>query len=623
MRNPKIDKILLTVQKPARYLGNEYNAVHKNPETVDVRFAFAFPDVYDIGMSHLGLRILYDILNKRDDTFCERVFAPWDDMEQQMRRHGIPLFALESGDAIADFDILGFTLQYEMSYTNIINMLDLAGIPIWSKDRGKRHPFVIAGGPCAYNPEPLADIIDLFLIGDGEEAVNDIVDCYKAWKKDDGCDRQAFLERAAAIEGVYVPSFYEVSYRDDGAIQEVKPIRDGLPHRIKKRVVTDLDNAPYPERMIVPYIDIVHDRAVLEIFRGCTRGCRFCQAGSVYRPVRERSVDKLVDLAQRLIKATGYSEMSLSSLSTGDYSQLEQLVKTLLERFQDQKVALSLPSLRLDSIDRQLLERIQSVKKTGLTFAPEAGTQRLRDVINKGITDDDILRTVEYAFGQGWQSVKLYFMIGLPTETEDDLDGIARLAQSILDVYYSIPKDRRGRHIDITVSTSSFVPKPFTPFQWEPQDALEVLDQKQRLLQQRLRMKHVAYHWSDNRLSFMEAVFSRGDRRLGPVLVRAWANGCKFDGWTDHFNYEAWLQAFDQCGVDPSFYANRARSYDEVLPWDHIDAGVSKEFLIRERERALKGRPTFDCRRACIRCGIDRWEGVCRRANTGSLQQGE
>ncbi|MDK2990943.1 MAG: hypothetical protein PWP48_176 [Clostridiales bacterium] len=619
MRNRNIDKILLSVEKPARYIGNEYNAVHKNLASVEVRFAFAFPDVYDIGMSHLGIRILYDILNKRDDTFCERVFAPWVDMEQQMRRHEIPLFALESGDNIADFDMLGFTLQYEMSYTNVLNMLDLAGIPIWSKERTNRHPFVLAGGPCAYNPEPLADIIDFFLIGDGEEAINEIVDCYKTWKYSGDTDRQNFLKHVASIEGVYVPSLYEVSYNDDGTINAITPKIDSLPHIIRKRVVTNLSSAAYPERPIVPYIDIVHDRAVLEIFRGCTRGCRFCQAGMVYRPIRERSADRLVELADKLVRATGYSEMSLSSLSTGDYSQLEQLVKILLEKFQEEKVALSLPSLRLDSIDKSLLERIQSVKKTGLTFAPEAATQRLRDVINKGITDDDILRTVEYAFQQGWQSVKLYFMIGLPTETDDDLYGIAEMARRILDVYYSIPKDQRGRHIDITVSTSSFVPKPFTPFQWDPQDKIDRLSYKQHLLQQQLRMKHVTYHWSDNRLSFMEAVFARGDRRLGRVLAAALANGCRFDAWTDYFNYDGWLKAFEQCSINPEFYAGRVRSYDEVLPWDHINAGVSKDFLIRERERALKGKTTFDCRRACIKCGIERWEGVCDNANAGTL----
>ncbi|MDK2903905.1 MAG: hypothetical protein PWQ93_1824 [Clostridiales bacterium] len=619
MRNRSIDKILLSVEKPARYIGNEYNAVHKNLDSVEVRFAFAFPDVYDIGMSHLGIRILYDILNKRDDTFCERVFAPWVDMEQEMRRYEIPLFALESGDNIADFDMLGFTLQYEMSYTNVLNMLDLAGIPIWSKERTNHHPFVLAGGPCAYNPEPLADIIDFFLIGDGEEAINEIVDCYKTWKHSGDTDRQNLLKHVASIEGVYVPSLYEVSYNDDGTINAIVPKIDSLPHIISKRVVTDLSGAAYPERPIVPYIDIVHDRAVLEIFRGCTRGCRFCQAGMIYRPIRERSADSLLELADKLIRATGYSEMSLSSLSTGDYSQLEQLVKILLERFQDEKVALSLPSLRLDSVDKSLLERIQSVKKTGLTFAPEAGTQRLRDVINKGITDDDILRTVKYAFRQGWQSVKLYFMIGLPTETDDDLYGIAEMARRILDVYYSIPKEQRGRHIDITVSTSSFVPKPFTPFQWDPQDKIDRLSYKQHLLQQQLRMKHVTYHWSDNRLSFMEAVFARGDRRLGRVLAAALANGCRFDAWTDYFNYEGWLKAFEQCGIDPEFYAGRIRSYDEVLPWDHIDAGVSKDFLIRERERALKGKTTFDCRRACIKCGMERWEGVCGNANVDTL----
>jgi len=620
LRKDITDNILFSVEKPARYIGGEYNAVYKDPSSVKARFAFAFPDIYDIGMSHLGMHILYDVLNRRDDTFCERVFAPWVDMEQKMRDHNIPLFALESGDDIANFDIIGFTLQYEMSYTNIVNMLDLAGIPILSQNRSSFHPFVMAGGPCAYNPEPLADIIDFFLLGDGEEAINEIMDCYLVWKDSNSKNRNEFLRRVSYIEGVYVPSFYEVRYHDDGTIASVEPKVQGVPSIIKKRIVKDLTKAAYPERPIVPFIDIVHDRAVLEVFRGCTRGCRFCQAGIVYRPVRERSVDMLVETADNLIKATGYGEISLSSLSTGDYSHLEELVKALLARLESKKVALSLPSLRLDSVDKALLERIQKVKKTGLTFAPEAGTQRLRDVINKGITEEDILRTVEYAFAQGWQSVKLYFMIGLPTETESDIEGIAQMARRILNVYYSLPKAVKGRHIDITVSTSSFVPKPFTPFQWDAQNNMDMLYDKQKLLQQHLRIKNVSYRWSDNRLSFMEAVFARGDRRLGKVLIKAWQNGCRFDGWSDCFNYDMWLKAFDQCGIDPSFYANRERSYEEILPWDHIDVGVSKGFLIREHKRALQGKTTFDCRSACIKCGIDQWEGVCLNASNSPIQ---
>jgi len=608
-----LDRIMGQVSKPVRYMGNEYNMVEKDPNKVSIRFAFAFPDVYEVGMSHLGMKILYHQINEREDAYCERVFAPWVDMEEKMRENKIPLFALESRDPISEFDFIGFTLQYEMSYTNILNMMDLAGIPLLAKDRREEgsYPFVIVGGPCAYNPEPLADFVDIVALGEGEELIDELLDLYKEWK-DQGGSRQQFLEKAAAIPGVYIPQFYDVSYKENGQIESVNPNTEAAPPRVVKRIVSDLNRIFYPENIIVPFMDIVHDRIMLEIFRGCTRGCRFCQAGMIYRPVRERNMDKLLELADKLVANTGYEEISLSSLSTSDYSQLEDLVKELIERFRHNRVSLSLPSLRLDSFAKEFIEEVQKVRKTGLTFAPEAGTQRLRDAINKGVTEEDLVESVTDAFECGWNTVKLYFMIGLPTETEDDLKGIADLARLVRDCYYGVDKEKRQKGLKITISTSSFVPKPFTPFQWEPQNTMEELREKQRFLKEALRLKHVDYNWHDPETSYLEAIFARGDRRLGSVLLSAWEKGARFDGWAELFRMDAWMEAFRENGLEPEFYAYRRRERDEILPWDHLDPGVSKAFLWHEWQKAQRGETTPDCRIDCSGCGIRKLgEGLC------------
>ncbi|KGG81097.1 Fe-S oxidoreductase [Caloranaerobacter azorensis H53214] len=599
-----LDKILSRVEKPARYIGNEINSYSKDTKDVKVRFAFAFPDIYEVGMSHLGLHILYSLLNEREDVFCERVFAPWVDMEYELRKHNIPLYALESKEPINKFDFVGFTLQYEMSYTNVLNMLDLAHIPLLSKDRKEEDPFIVAGGPCVYNPEPLADIIDFFVIGESEELILEIIEVYKKWKESNRT-REEFLEEISQIQGVYVPKFYEVIYNQDGTIKEFKPKSEKYPGVIKKRIIKNLDEAHFPDRVIVPYIETVHDRVMLEIFRGCTRGCRFCQAGMIYRPVRERSVDKLLDYAQKLIETTGHEEISLSSLSTSDYSRLEELVKSLINKFKDKRIGLSLPSLRLDSFSLDIIQEIQKVRKTGLTFAPEAGSQRLRDIINKGINEEDLINSVRDAFYLGWSTVKLYFMIGLPYENYDDILGIKDLAYKVKDIYFGLPKDKRKGNLKVTVSTSCFVPKPFTPFQWFGQNTVETFKEKQRFLANNIRDKKITYNFHDSELSFLEAVFARGDRRLSKALIRAWQKGCKFDGWADHFNYEKWMETFRETGIDPSFYANRHREYDEILPWDFIDVGVSKKYLINENEKAKKGILTRDCRKGCTGCGIN------------------
>lgn len=606
-----LEKCLLKVQKPARYTGNEFGSVHKTDGSL-MSFAFCFPDVYEVGMSHLGMKILYHMLNDRKDTVCERVFAPWVDMEEEMKKCGLPLLSLESHTPVRDFDIVGFTLQYEMSYSNIVNMLSLAEIPLLTAERGADDPFVCAGGPCAYNGEPIADFIDFFIIGEGEEINNEIMDVYKEWKKS-GKPREEYLKMLSAIEGIYVPSFYDVEYNEDNTIKSVNPKYDFVPKKIKKRIIKDLDKCYVPQKLIVPFTDIVHDRIMLEIFRGCIRGCRFCQAGYIYRPVRERSVDELSKTAENCIRNTGYEEMSLSSLSTSDYTCLGELTEELLKLTVDKKINLSLPSLRVDNFSMELMDKVQKVKKSGLTFAPEAGTQRLRDVINKNVLEADLMRTSKIAFDGGYNRIKLYFMIGLPTETFDDVEGIAQLSQKVLDVFYSIPKEeRKGRGVNITISTSSFVPKPFTPFQFEPQNRMDMLIEKQKFLKDKITSRCITYNWHQSEVSFLEAVFAKGDRRLSKVLLEAHKLGCSFDGWSDCFSYEKWEKAFENAGVDPEFYAYRKISYDEILPWDIIDIGVTKEFLISEHKKAYAEKTTDSCRDNCAGCGAACFGGgVC------------
>lgn len=605
------DEILLSVEKPSRYTGGEWNSVIKNPAEVGIRFAFCFPDVYEVGMSHLGMKILYHMLNERKDTYCERVFAPWTDMEQKMHENNIPLFSLETKDEINKFDFIGFTLQYEMCYTNVVNMLDLAGIPVLSSERTEGNPFVCAGGPCAYNPEPLADFVDFFVLGESEEVLNEVLDQYLIWKKSEG-GRREFLEMIAGIQGVYVPELYTVDYGTDGTIKSFKPVKDACPERVRKRIIKDLDKVYYPEKVVVPFGEVVHDRVMLELFRGCIRGCRFCQAGYIYRPVREKTVERLTGLAEKLINSTGYEEISLASLSTSDFTHFHELAQKILELSKGKGVNLSLPSLRIDSLSLSLLEQVQKVRKSGLTLAPEAGTQRLRDVINKGVTYENIIESVGMAFRAGWSSVKLYFMIGLPTETYPDLDGIADTAFKIIDEYYKIPKENRAKGVNITVSTSNFVPKAFTPFQWEVQDSIEVIEQKQKYLKEKLRKKNITFNWHNPKLSILEGIFSRGDRRLGKVLLKAWEMGCRFDGWNEHFKYETWMKAFDETGLEPMFYTGRKRKLDEVLPWDFIDIGVSTSFFKKEYEKALREETTPNCRQKCTGCGAASFErGVC------------
>ena len=610
MLKDRIDALLDRVQKPARYMGGEMNAVIKDPSDVAIRYAFAFPDVYEVGMSHLGSRILYDIINKRPDALCERVFTPWVDMADLMRAEHVPLFTLESRSPVAGFDMLGVTLQYEMSYTNILEILDLSGVPLHSEDRTWAHPIVIAGGPCAFNPEPLYRFIDAFSIGDGEISTLETIDVVKQCKQE-GVSRQECLRRLSRLRGVYVPSLYQAQYNEDGTLASFEPTEEGVPRTVVKNMVADLDHAAYPESVIVPFMEIVHDRINIEVLRGCTRGCRFCQAGMIYRPVRERSVERLLELADKLVSGTGYEEITLSSLSTGDYTCLPQLAHELMERFEKQRVALSLPSLRLDSQLKETLEETQKVRKTSLTYAMEAGTQRLRDVINKGITEEDLMSSVNDAFAGGWSSIKLYFMFGLPTETTQDLDGIADLAQKVVRKYFETPKNLRARGLRVNCSASCFVPKPFTPFQWEPQDTIEQFQEKQRHLCQIMRIKGVEFNWHEPQVSFLEAVFARGDRRTADVLEAAWRLGCRFDGWSDQFSFEKWMQAFEDCGVDPAFYANRRREKDELLPWAFIDAGVTQAYLWRERERAMQAVITPDYRKGCQGCGLKRFEGAC------------
>ena len=605
------DKILMKVQKPTRYTGGELNSVMKDKNTIDCRFGFCFPDVYEIGMSHLGMKILYHGLNKRPDTWCERVFAPWIDMEEEMRNRNMRLFALESGDEVKDFDILGFSLSYELSYSNVINMLDLAGIPILAKDRSEDDPIICAGGLCAYNAEPIAEVFDFMTLGEGEEILNEITDEYIKWKKSGKKNKQDYLKKIAKIEGVYVPSFYDVEYNEDGTIKAITPNTPEAKQVVKKRIMADFDAAYTPEEVIVPFGEVVHDRVMLEVFRGCIRGCRFCEAGYAYRPVRERKADHLIDIADKLLSCSGYDEISLSSLSTSDYTELKDLTDGLLDLTEEKKIGLSLPSLRIDNFSLELMKKVQKVRKSGITFAPEAGTQRMRDVINKNVTEDNILKSTRMLFEGGWTNVKLYFMIGLPTETDVDIEGIADLSQKVLEEYFAIPKEERAKNINITTSTSSFIPKPFTPFQWAKQDSREEIVRKQDILKATIKNRKIKYNWHDNRSSYLEGVFARGDRRLLPAVLEAVKNGCRLDGWDEEFKFDKWMQAFETCGINPDWYL-RERSYDEVLPWDHLSLGVTKEFFMRENEKAMRAETTPNCREKCAGCGATSFKaGVC------------
>ena len=596
-------EMLQAVEKPARYTGGEWNAQPKASAAVLCRIALAMADVYEVGMSNLGLKILYEILNRRDDIAAERVYAPWLDMEEKMRRRGIPLFSLETFREVSSFDILGFSLQYELLITNTLNMLDLAGLPLHAAERTDEQPFVIGGGPCVYNTEPIADFFDFFVLGDGEEIVVEVCDALIAWKKEGRLDgRRGFLRRAARIPGIYVPSFYAPEYDARGMFTGLRVLDEAASPQIYRRVVKDLDAAPFLEKPVVPYLGIVHDRLMLELFRGCTRGCRFCQAGMAYRPVRERRPETLEFLARTLFDSTGYNEMSLTSLSSADYSCLSPLVDGLLAGTQGERVSFSLPSLRIDSFSVDIAERLQQVRKSGLTFAPEAGTQRLRDVINKNVTEDDLLHSVRTAFEQGWKAVKLYFMMGLPTETDEDIVGIAELAQKVVDCYKEV-KGKRG--VKVTVSVSCFVPKAYTPFQWFAQVPQEEFERRQRLLKESIRDRAISFHYHDARASVLEGALSRGDRRLSAVIETAWRNGAKFDGWTDQFKVEVWKDAFCRCGVAPEFYSRRTRDPEEVLPWAHTSPGVSEDFLRREWQRAQEAALTHDCRReTCTGCGV-------------------
>ena len=573
--NKITDDILCKVEKPSRYVGGELNQVIKNPEDVNIRFAFCFPDVYEVGMAHLGTRILYHTINERKDTYCERVFAPWPDMEALMRENDIKLFTLETKTELDKFDMLGFTLQYEMSYTNILNMLDMSGITIRASERGEDEPIIMAGGPCAYNPEPLYDIVDFFEIGEGEEMMNDVLEVYAKHKANGKVNKKEFLREISKISGIYVPSLYDVTYNEDGTIKEFKPKYDDVPAKVKKRIVNDFDSVAFPDEMIVPYTEIVHDRVVLETARGCTNGCRFCQAGMIYRPVREKTTNTLLEQARKALKATGYDEVSLSSLSICDYSNIQNLISSLILEHEQNKVGIALPSIRVDAFSVDLIKEIQKVRKTGLTFAPEAGSQRMRDIINKGLTEERILEAAKSAFESGWSTIKLYFILGLPYETTEDAAGIGELAEKMADVYFGIPKDVRNKGLKITVSTSILVPKPFTPFQWAPMARPEIV------------------------------VFARGDRKTCDVLIKAFEKGAKFDGWSEYFNMDIWNEAISECNLDPEFYVYRERDYDEILPWDFIDIGVNRKYLERENEKAKKAELTKNCLEGCTGCGIN------------------
>lgn len=611
MDNKRLEQFFLTVQKPGRYSGGEMGSIIKDKSKVDVRFAFCFPDTYEIGMSHLGMKILYGLFNEREDIWCERVFAPWMDFEDVMRRENIPLFALESRDPVSEFDFIGFTLQYELSYTNVLNMLDLAGVPLRSADRTDLTPLVVAGGPCACNPEPLTDFVDIFFLGEGEEVDLEVIDLYKKYKAEGGNDKREFLKLASQIEGVYVPSLYDVEYDSEGKITKYIP-KDGAPAVVHKRIMADMDKSYYPKNFVVPFTEIVHDRAVMEIFRGCIRGCRFCQAGFIYRPVREKSADVINAEAKALCDSTGYDEMSLSSLSTSDYTEIEPLLARMIEWTDEDKISLSLPSLRIDNFSPELLEKMKMIRKSGLTFAPEAGTQRLRDVINKNITEKDIMKSCATAFAGGYTAVKLYFMIGLPTETDEDIIGIAKLGQKIVDLYYNVEGRPKGKGVNVSISVSTFVPKPFTPFQFCPQISKDEMRRRQQLLRDSITTKKISLSWHDSDTSALEGALARGDRRMGEVLLNAFNMGAKMDSWGESFSYDLWMNAFEKAGLSAEFYSNRERAVDEINPWDHLDYGVSKEFLIKEYNLAIEETTTPNCREKCAGCGANKYgKGVC------------
>ena len=610
------DEILLSVQQPARYIGGEVNMVKKDPDEVDIRFAMCFPDVYEIGMSHLGMQILYDMFNRRSDVYCERVFSPWTDLDHLMRSEHIPLFALESQDPVKDFDFLGITIQYEMCYTNILQILDLAGIPLHAEDRTEKDPIVIGGGPCAYNPEPLAPFFDLFYIGEGETQYDALFDLYKKVRMNDG-SREDFLEAAAKLPGIYVPEFYDVTYLEDGTIESICPNRSGIPEKITKELVLNMDEATYVEKPVVPFIKVTQDRVVLEIQRGCIRGCRFCQAGNVYRPLREHSLEYLKDYAYKMLKSTGHEEISLSSLSSSDYTYLEGLVNFLIDEFKGQGVNISLPSLRIDAFSLDVMSKVQDVRKSSLTFAPEAGSQRLRDVINKGLSEEDILKGASDAFHGGWNRVKLYFMLGLPTETVEDMEGIALLSEKVAELYYDeIPKEERQGKVQVVASASFFVPKPFTPFQWARMCTREEFLERAYIVKDKfkdmLNRKSLKFNYHEAELTVLEGVLARGDRKVAAVVEEAYHKGALYDSWSEYFHNEIWMEAFEACGIDIGFYTTRERSLDEVFPWDFIDAGVTKEFLKREWKNAVEENVTPNCRMRCSGCGARTFGGgVC------------